>query len=71
MTPLEKQAYEWALNQKYESVSARYARTLAGVIERELAALQAENDRLKLQIKARDILLMKMGIDPARIKVEE
>lgn len=32
---------------------------------------QAEIDRLKLQIKARDILLTKIGIDPARIKVDD
>lgn len=50
MTPLEKQAYDWALNQKYESVSARYARILAQYIEREavqLAALTTERDSLR------------------------
>ena len=34
MTPEEKQAYEWALNQKFNSVAARYARVLAQYIER-------------------------------------
>lgn len=36
-----------------------------------IAALQAELDRLKLQLKARDILLMKIGIDPAKIQVDD
>lgn len=34
MTPEEKIAYEWALKQKFNSVAARYARTLAQYIQR-------------------------------------
>lgn len=39
MTAEQKQAYEWAKNQSYQSVAARYAKELCGVID----ALQAEN----------------------------
>ena len=39
MTAEQKQAYEWAKNQNYQSVAARYAKELCRVI----AALQAEN----------------------------
>lgn len=37
----------------------------------QITALTAERDALKLQIKARDKLLMKIGIDPAGIKVDD
>jgi len=36
MTPMEKQAYEWALNQRHLSVAASYARVLAEYIRRAL-----------------------------------
>ena len=39
MTAEQKQAYEWAKNQSYQSVAARYAKELCRVIE----ALQSEN----------------------------
>ena len=34
MTVEEKQAYEWALKQDFNSVAARYARSLANYIQR-------------------------------------
>lgn len=37
MTPEVKQAYEWALNQQFESVAARNARTLARYIQSSVA----------------------------------
>lgn len=40
MTDEQKQAYEWALNQQYQSVAARYARTLAEYIRQERIALK-------------------------------
>lgn len=43
MTAEQKQAYEWAKNQDYQSVAARYARFLAGLVDE----LQAESKRLK------------------------
>lgn len=33
MTPEQKQAYEWAKNQSYNSVAARYAKLLAEAID--------------------------------------
>lgn len=36
MTDKQKAAYEWALNQKYTSVAADYARTLAEYIKERL-----------------------------------
>lgn len=33
MTPEQKQAYEWAKNQNYSSVAARYAKALAEYID--------------------------------------
>ena len=36
MTPEEKRAYEWALNQKFNSVAASYARILAQYIQRAI-----------------------------------
>ena len=36
MTPEEKQAYEWALNQKFNSVAASHARALAQYIQRTM-----------------------------------
>lgn len=47
MTPEEKQAYEWAINQNFPSVAARYARILAG----RITALEAENERLRAVLK--------------------
>lgn len=41
MTQEEKQAYEWALNQEFNSVAARYARVLAKYIESMEAAQQS------------------------------
>jgi hypothetical protein len=35
MTQLEEQAYNWAINQKYPSVAARYALILAQYIKRQ------------------------------------
>lgn len=35
MTELEKQAYNWALKQQYQSVAASYARILAKYIQRQ------------------------------------
>ena len=47
MTTEEKQAYEWALKQQFQSVSARYARLLAQYIQRNNAARQdAQEDLL-------------------------
>lgn len=43
MTVEQKQAYEWAKNQDYQSVAARYAKTLAGLVDE----LQAEIERLQ------------------------
>ena len=55
MTAEQKQAYEWAKNQNYQSVAARYAKELCRVI----AALQSENgskdkeiERLKKTVSA-------------------
>lgn len=39
MTEEERRAYEWALNQQYQSIAARDARTLARFIYRTQAAL--------------------------------
>ena len=44
MTDEQKQAYEWALNQQYQSVAAKYARTLAEYIRQDRIARQ--NPRL-------------------------
>lgn len=33
MTPEQKQAYEWAKNQNYTSVAARYAKVLADLVD--------------------------------------
>jgi len=41
MTEEEKQAYEWALSQRFESVAARYARILAQYIKRSLETREA------------------------------
>ena len=56
MTAEQKQAYEWAKNQNYQSVAARYAKELCRVIEalqaenaekgKEIERLRAERDRL-------------------------
>lgn len=43
MTVEQKQAYEWAKNQDYQLVSARYAKTLADLVDE----LQAEIERLQ------------------------
>lgn len=40
MTDKQKQAYEWALNQQYQSVAAKYARTLAEYIRQDRIAHQ-------------------------------
>lgn len=40
MTDKQKQAYEWALNQQYQSVAAKYARTLAEYIRQDRMARQ-------------------------------
>ncbi len=40
MTDDEAYAYQWALNQKFQSVAARYARTLAKFIRRNAERLQ-------------------------------
>ncbi len=34
MTKEEQEAFDWAINQEYQSVAARYARTLAKYIQR-------------------------------------
>jgi hypothetical protein len=39
----QKTAYEWAKNQNYTSVAARYAKVLAEVVDEK----DAENERLK------------------------
>lgn len=41
MTQEEKQAYEWALKQQFESVAARNARVLAKYIGRKESAQQS------------------------------
>lgn len=46
MTVEQKQAYEWAKNQDYRSVAARYAKTLAGLVDE----LQEEIERLEEQL---------------------
>ena len=58
MTAEQKQAYEWAKNQSYQSVAARYAKELCGVIDalqsestqkdKEIERLRKENERLAL-----------------------
>lgn len=40
MTDEQKKAYEWALNQQYQSVAAGYARTLAEYIRQDRIACQ-------------------------------
>lgn len=42
MTPEEQRAFEWALNQQYQSVSARYARILALYIQRAVDPYTSE-----------------------------
>lgn len=44
MNSKEQEAYDWALNQNYPSVAARYAKTLALYIRR-LEEADAETDR--------------------------
>lgn len=47
MNDKQKQAYEWAKNQKYTSVAADYARELVGVVDElqsELSEVKAERD---------------------------
>ena len=43
MTEEEAQAFEWALHQQFQSVAARYARTLAEYIKRK--APMRDDDR--------------------------
>lgn len=42
MTPEQKQAYEWAKNQDYQSVAARYAKTLASLVDELHKSLEPE-----------------------------
>lgn len=48
MDAKQTQAYEWAKNQKYTSVAADYARTLAGAID----AITADRDAWKRRAEA-------------------
>ena len=40
----ERIAFDWAINQQYQSVAARYARLLAGVVQRYQAEHQKHID---------------------------
>ena len=40
MTDEQRQAYEWAKNQDYQSVAARYAKTLAGLVDELQAKIE-------------------------------
>ena len=46
MTDIQKQAYEWALNQKYTSIAADYARVLAEYIQDRLTTKPLTVDEL-------------------------
>jgi hypothetical protein len=43
MNTEQKQAYEWAINNDYQSVAARYAKTLAGLVDEMQAQLKLEH----------------------------
>lgn len=58
MTVEQKQAYEWAKNQEYQSVAARYAKTLAGLVDE----LQAEIERLQ-NFDPKNVSKMFMGCE--------
>lgn len=45
MTDIEKCAYEWALEQPYQSVAARYARTLAEYIKKIIPPPSESRDK--------------------------
>lgn len=56
LTDEEKQAYEWALNQQFQSVAARYARILAKYLPKYLAKFQHLIAQLETEIDTMELL---------------
>lgn len=60
MNAEQQQAYEWAKNQNYQSVAARYAKTLAGAVDDLQAQLTASQQETRAAVEDMKILALAM-----------